>query len=420
MTDVGPIVLPLLLSIFVLLLCGIIIILKKVGLSLGMYLAFISSGKAVLLGPIALIWVLAITTILSALLYSNRKISFSSQFYLRDKWIIPWMIWWWFYTISIIIIAAPSHLSMSLTRNLIMYIILPLPIIILLSKDLKQVKLFALGYIFVTILNGLLILNMGGFNIRNNFLSEIQTEGGQIIHVVVNYHRIALAFGISFILLLSFYFTSKGSTKHLLIIPIIFILLMMFLIGSRQMILAVILVFMINFIISIRTRRFANKVGLFLFGFVIIGILNWLYINLGDLILRGGNFKYSMNDAYSKRSFLWEKGFNSFLESPMFGTSFRTQNGHNLFIGTMEVEGIVGMMFLMVYLYFVFRLVRNVNQRINLSSDFWGKAFILILVFGLLHGQFSGDFISIPHIYWSVGFLWGYSANNLSLIKDSG
>ena len=308
MIESGPLILPSTLTIVILLLCVLIIIFGKVGLSLGLYLAIISFGKAVIIGPIALIWLLAMTTIVSGAKYYFTNYSKKMKISLNNKWIIPWMIFWWFYTLTIIIIVKSPY-SISLIRNLIMYIIVPIPIVLLFSKDLNQIKLFAFSYVFTTILNGLLILKMGGFNISFNLLGELQTGGENINIAIFNYHRIGVAFGIALIILFTFYISSKGIIKHFIIMPsFIFMSIMLFLIASKQMIFAIILSLLIYLYISMKTPRLSQKMGFFFLGFLMLIFSNWLFINWENLLFRGQRYDYSLIDALVNRQYYWQKG----------------------------------------------------------------------------------------------------------------
>lgn len=299
-----------------------------------------------------------------------------------------------------------------------MYIVLPIPIILSFSRDVKQIRLFAFAYVVATIINGLIILKMGGFNLGSSLLFELLADGDQIGKSILNYHRIGVAFGISLILLFYFFTSSKSVFKYVIIaMSFIFLFVMLFLIGSRQMIFAILLSLPIYLFVSIKTPHTNQKLGFFLLGILILIFLNWLFENLGFLLLRGQNLDYSIVDESSSRMNFWQKGLNSFFESPIFGTLFQTRNGHNLFIGTLEAEGIVGLIFLVVYLLFVVRQIRVILRVKDASFDNYTKAFIFILFFGLVHSQFSGDFISIPHLYWPAAVLWGYSSSLRRLKK---
>ena len=80
------------------------------------------------------------------------------------------------------------------------------------------------------------------------------------------------------------------------------------------------------------------------------------------------------------------------------------------FISTFESQGLVGLGFLLFYFYFV-------KKVISVAKDIsWELiTMIFIFIFGVIHGQFSGDFVSIPHLYWPIAFLWGYFSTEHNL-----
>ena len=200
MIESGPISLSSLSCLCILSLSFFLIYYYQVGLSLGLYLSTISFGKVILIGPLALIWFWALTTICSGIIYYIKfYINSNKILVLKNKVIIPWMIFWWIYTFILILIVSPPYAN-ELFRNLLMYIILPIFFFPIIGKDEKQIRLFFKAYIFNTLINGLLIYKMVGLNLDLNFINNILINSIKINNVLNNYHRIGTAFGITSIL----------------------------------------------------------------------------------------------------------------------------------------------------------------------------------------------------------------------------
>ena len=392
---------------------GICITKTNVGFLIGAFLSYISFSRVILFSGIALIWLLALSGVMAGILYYFKfywkKIKITPLF----RWIIPIMLFWWFYTLFTVVLTSPIY-ERALIRNIFMYMALPIPIIYLIAKDRTQVNGFIFGYILTTLLNGLIIMDMIG--IQNNIFSINQwiSSALKIQLAISNYHRIGISFGISTIFLFSMILNSKTKLKILYFLPLfIFILTCLFLIGSRQLILASII--SISFSIFLRIKKNQGR-GNALIYFLLIFIsllIYFIYDNFQSIILRSGNFESALDQAYIDRIDNWFKGIKLGVNSLIFGTYFSTRYGHNLFISTFESQGLVGLSLLLFYFYFVKKVI-SIGKDINWEL----LAMIFIFIFGVIHGQFSGDFVSIPHLYWPIAFLWGYFSSEHNLEEN--
>ncbi len=109
----------------------------------------------------------------------------------------------------------------------------------------------------------------------------------------------------------------------------------------------------------------------------------------------------------SDRSSLWIGGWQAFLETPIWGTGFTYPYTHNMFIGSLAEQGLVGTAFLLGYFYFLARQSQVVfNGRGDDSRAIWRMTFFGIIVFGMTHGLASGSPISVRHLYWAGAMLW--------------
>ena len=168
MVDNSNISLSLPYGIILLSILGICVLKTNVGIIIGAFLSYISFSRVILFSGIALIWLLALSGVMAGILYYFKfywkKIKITPLF----RWIIPIMLFWWFYTLLTIVLTSPAY-ERALIRNIFMYMALPIPIIYLIAKDRNQVNGFIFGYILTTLLNGLIIMEMIG--IQNNIFS---------------------------------------------------------------------------------------------------------------------------------------------------------------------------------------------------------------------------------------------------------
>jgi MFS family permease len=411
----GPISLSSLSCLCILSLSFFLIYYYQVGLSLGLYLSTISFGKVILIGPLALIWFWALTTICSGIIYYIKfYINSNKILVLKNKVIIPWMIFWWIYTFILILIVSPPYAN-ELFRNLLMYIILPIFFFPIIGKDEKQIRLFFKAYIFNTLINGLLIYKMVGLNLDLNFINNILINSIKINNVLNNYHRIGTAFGITSILLVGFILNSKKKIMFLIaVLSFLFIFSTLVFIGSRQMILASLVSIFIYFYLHKKHIKLKNiKTSVFMFFFIslFISFILMFFENFQEIIFRSNSFENAFNDGLRERKIQWEKGMSLGLKSVILGTLFETRASHNLFIGTFESEGLAGLVLFIGYLLFAMITIINFFKLEDPPYKSIANSFFVIFIFGIIHGQFSGDFISIPHLYWPVAFLWVYSSN---------
>ena len=405
MLDYGAIQLNGFLSILVAILIGYIIIKTKPGLSLGIFLALTTTAKVIVIGPIALLWLFELAAIIAVIRYYLTYKSRIKKVRLLSKWILIVMGYWALYTLVVIAIASPPNEDMYI-RNLLFYILIPSGVLLIISRDNTQIKGFAYGYVAYSVVNTYLILIMGGFSLNLNIFNQLTDSGSNVNSVIHNYHRIGSGFGITLILLYGLYIESKKILlKFLFAALFINSTVILFLVNSRQMTIAVIISLSIYVYLNIKDKQ-KNKLNLIANWIIIMVLVSAILINWYDLTLRGFSFDIALNSSLKFRSRLWAEGLNIALNSPFIGSSFLTRQSHNLFIGTMEAEGIIGLFLLCTYLMFAFKMISFVLKGKQKLIDKWAKCFIVIFIFGLLHGQFSGDFISIPHLYWPIAIIW--------------
>ena len=107
MVDNSSISLSLPYGIILLSILGICVIKTNVGIIIGAFLSYISFSRVILFSGIALIWLLALSGVMAGILYYFKfywkKIKITPLF----RWIIPIMLFWWFYTLLTIVLTSP-------------------------------------------------------------------------------------------------------------------------------------------------------------------------------------------------------------------------------------------------------------------------------------------------------------------------
>ena len=406
MTEYGPIQSPWYLTILVLTLVFYIVVGVKPGLSLGIYISMASAAKAIKIGSVTLIWVFLIAAIISTLRYFNKHRTSLNYGNLRSKWIIGVMVYWALYTYILIAIVRPEY-EIMYVRNLTAYIIITTIILLILARDNKQIQSFAYGYILFTLLNSYIILKMGGFEFNMSLLSELNSSGNNVQQVIHNYHRIGTGFGISCILLFHIYLNSKKFISKIVVVSLlIYTTGILTLINSRQMILATIISITIFIYIHITKKGLGKKIYYLLNWLIFMGFISIVLIAWQEVVFRGIGFDLSLSSSLAVRSDHWKDAFNIILNSPIMGSAFQTRTAHNLFLGTYEAQGIMGFILISIYILFTFNIIKRLVSSKIYTKNQWTTCFIVIYFYGLIHGQISGDFISIPHLYWPIGLVW--------------
>lgn len=406
--------------LLVLLGCVFIILTNRVEWALGCYLGLISFGKTVLFGPIALFWVLAATLVIGTTFEYLQRPKNLRLIEFRDKWIVPWMAIWWFFTFVLICVFNPFYARI-LTRNLLMYIILPIPCVLLFADKMTRVKGFAWGFILITIANGFLIFTISGVISEPIKLLSLMERGLNAQIWIHNYHRIGAAFGISVILLYALLLSSRPILIRVCIIMIIiFMIGTLYFINSHQMLIACLISSTVFFLWSLFKLP---KRKLFFFFFISIVMLATVILFGLDLkMLVRNDLVYSsegLSNFWNARSLLWAQGFQEFIASPIWGNGFQV-NAHNLFLSTLAAQGLIGLIFLAGFLLFIaIQFFRMWKRKIMGEHAIWFVTFQCIIMYGLIHSQVSGGPLDVWHLYWASAFFWTLVSSREAVTKEN-
>lgn len=394
-------------SIIVSLICIAIIILGRPGLATGIYLAAIAWTRTVFVGPFVGTWLFLLTMILSGLvcLLKDRE---GIRIPKNSRWIIMWMLFWWVWLFVFIFLKSSSSDLFVVLKMFLLLIVIPLSFIVIFVQRLEHIKDFSMAYIGTTIFGGLLSLEILNVSI-SNVLTDPTLFSYNIIRLwIVNYHWFAYAFAISIIFVMTLFHTSKNILWRTILLGIAGICAyFLILLGSKQSIIGLgvsMLVFGIWLATRKRKRQFGTLIMISIFVFVTVT----LYQLKPELILRDSANLNEAFDPRANRTELWYEGIKMFFASPIWGDGLASYSyAHNLFIGTLADQGLVGGVFFFGFLIFSLRQSRKVLVSKDASElEIWKMACFCVFIFGLAHGQTSGSVISMTHLYWSALLLW--------------
>lgn len=376
---------------------------------LGIYFSLTYWTRTVMFGPIAHTWVLLAVTIAAVgIALFREQLSIQTMLPKYNRWIILWMIAWWAW-MFLILTVFDAYNKRDFLRTLILYVMIPLPIVLLFGRDLKRVKGFALAFIITTMIGGWQAISILKISLEYLAQDPTLTRIGVIRLGLGNYHWFAYGFAITLLFSIGLYLQAKNPFKAVLLLGVAaYSIYFLFMAGSRQSLNGVGIAALILAGWSIRRKGMPTaRVGIIAGLAIFIGLT--LYAIAPELILRTNEADYGTTfDVFSDRGGLWLKGWTIFLTSPIWGTGFEySVYAHNLFLSTLADQGLVGFILLVGFLGFFFRRSRTVWAAPG-SADLaiWRACFTCIGLFALIHAQASNDSISVWHLYFSAAFLW--------------
>jgi len=406
--------------LLVLLGCVFIILARRVEWALGFYLGLISFGRTVLLGPGALFWVLAATIVIGTTGEYLRRPRRLRLVGFRDRWIVGWMVLWWFWAFVLICLFEPLY-ARTLTRKLFMYIIFPVPCILLFAGQLPRVKGFVWCFILMTIANGVLIFVISGVAAEPRLFLSLMERGYGADIWIHNYHRIAVAFGISVLFLYALFLNTRLIFTRLCIIMImVFIVGTLYFINSHQMLIACLIsstVFFLWSLFKLPKRKFFS---LFLICIAVLAAVLLCGLDLKMLVRNDPIYSSEgLSNALNVRFSLWALGLQEFVASPIWGDGFQV-NAHNLFIGTLASQGVIGLIFLTGFLLFIaLQSFRMWKRKITGERAIWFVTFQCVILYGLIHSQVSGGPLDVWHLYWASAFLWTFVSSREAVTGET-
>jgi len=386
---------------------------------LAMYLSIASWTRGFLIASVAQFWILLAVMGLATL----RLILFGQvkPFVLppHKRGVLAWLAIWWAWMIILCFFFLPFFDQAQwsdLYKNTILYTLIPMPLILFLPKEINRVVYFAVAYILTSMIGGMFAVMM--LNIPFSYLLADPTSITKRAFAlgISNYHWFAYQFAIS----LTFIFALSVYMKNILvraglILPALLCVYFLILSSSRQSILGCAIALLFCFIWVEFSDKGAHRFWIVALVAIVLFSAYWLVEQAPSVLRIGSSSSGSLpdiallQDIIQKRSAVsWQLGLNLFPESPIWGLGFSQYSvSHNLFLGTIVDQGIVGLVFLLGFLTFWFgeaRLAWKTTEQPGLKT--WKLAMVAIMVFVLVQSQFSGNPLSEWAMWWSTAFLW--------------
>jgi len=209
-------------------------------------------------------------------------------------------------------------------------------------------------------------------------------------HLFTTINRSAIYATLSFAFILPFIEDTKGNMKYLFLTGLVFIVLTLEFLASRNAMFAAIVILMVYFIYFSKANLKFKFILLFivLFSFVIVYLsYDWLGI------------KIDMFTKLPYRWYIWKAGLDSYFETGNYMLGIGTNNfrsidltpyitgwfeyvgsGHNLFLEILVENGIIGLLFYITFLIGVILKLKSYKDRNNVFF----KIAVLILITHIL------------------------------------
>lgn len=390
--------------------------------ALGIHFSVALWTRSVMFGSVAVSYILLLVIALAALVYMHRQRGMTllpsimrpaRQPWLppTDRWILIWLALWLGWMLLLLGLYRPER-GFGLLRILIFNILPGLPIVLLIASDLRRVRGFATAYLLATMVGGWFALAMLDIPLAYLLVDPTLSNTPVIRLNLTNYHFFAYSFSMALIMAVGLVLESKGWLRSLFFMACAaYCVYFLFLAGSRQSLNgAAVALAVMGFWALRRTGAMRARALLALVLMLVLG--GALYQIAPELILRteGGEHEISAVFAlFEERGWIWQIAWRIFLTSPLWGVGFAF-NAHNILVGILVDQGLVGMIFFLGFLAFALR--QSWRVWFGDQSDpaaIWRVTFFAVLLFGLVHSQASGNVFTVWHLYWSTAFLWWLS-----------
>lgn len=394
--------------VLIFLICGVVIVRGLPEVALGMYLSLSLWTRVVLIGPIAQAWFMLGVIILAVLvdLHRRKKVTVLPRNY---RGILVWLVCWLLWITALLNFREPLVMR-GFLRMLLLYVALPIPVVLLFASDVKRIRSFAIAFILTTFVGGWKALSMIDITL-DYLLTDPTLSDTNIIRLgLINYHWFAYMFDLSLAFILAMYAQVRRNVfvMALLLAGAAICAYFLLLAGSRQAINGAVVILAV-FVAWSLTHRNTPKLRSVVLATLVLGIGVQLYLTSPSLVLREGESGwFDTVNVVSDRGFLWEIGWRNFENSPIFGSKFEFYvDSHNIVIGTLADQGIVGMFFLIGLVIFILWQCKGIwNGSGSNEVSSWRIAFFSIAVFTFVHGMASGSVLSSWYLFVSAAMLW--------------
>ncbi|ACL24442.1 O-antigen ligase family protein [Chloroflexus aggregans] len=390
---------------------------------LAIYLSFSLWTRTIFVGPSAATWPLLATIVVALIRYLHvvRPWSLRPQqldattrqiFPATDGWIVPWMIFWWAWVLLILFqFRLPD--KMSIVRPVVLYIIVGAFVALIAIRDAAAARRFAIAYLLTSAYGLYAALRFIGvplsYLLSDPGLSSLPYRNLGIREYNFFSHHLSIAF----ILGLALFLQARRFWSLTAVLALaLWCIYGVFLTGARQSLsgsgIAAALIFGWSLT---RTGNKSWRVPLAIA--IIIIVVVSIYQVAPHLVVREGESGLDESfNIFADRGGLWQIGLNYFFASPVWGWGFEYKLwSHNIFIGTLADQGLVGMTFLIGYLIWALRRLPAIwAQTPTDDRGVWRITFFAIFVFAVVHGQASGNTMVTAHLHWPLWAVWALSA----------
>jgi len=207
---------------------------------------------------------------------------------------------------------------------------------------------------------------------------------------------------VAFASIILIYFTIKDyfnirKKRFLFLAPVPLFLTFMADTGSRGAILTFILGIFLVFFLFKTNKKYKNMLLMLVGVLVALLALRW---SLNQETLGARMHQFTEEGSLGGRAELWNKSYAIFLKSPVLGVGEdgfrkemtsefgRNRSAHNLFLYSLAVSGLLGISFLMI---FIFRLYKASRYPLNYDNHLLLVLFILVLFAMFRSGGSFGD-----------------------------
>lgn len=389
---------------------------------LAMYLSVSLWTRTVFVGPSAATWPLLMTIVLALIRYLHvaqpwsllpQRLDATTRQLVpaTDSWIVPWMGLWWSWALCVLFLFDYTN-KMTIARPVLLFIIVGSLVALMVIRDAGAARRFALAYLLTSAYGLYAALRFIDvpltYLLSDPGLSSLPYRNLGIREYNFFSHHLSIAF----LLGLGLFLQALHLWSMIAVLALaLFCGYGVFLTGARQSLSGAGLAASLIFAWALsRSGKKPWRAPLAIAAIVVIVVL--LYQVAPHLIVREGEsgLEESFN-LFEDRGGLWLIGWNYFLASPVWGWGFEQKLwSHNIFIGTLADQGLVGMVFLIGYLVWALRRLPAVWAQIpNDDRSMWRVVFFSLFLFAVVHGQASGNTMSTAHLHWPLWAVWALS-----------
>ncbi len=395
--DTETLALPSWAALLVVMLCAGVILRRDLELITGIYCSQGLWLTNIMVGKVSLTWFWVATIGAVALLRARNKDA------VLENPVLLWVVLWgaWILAVSQLLPGDPVVVR-GLIRNLILYICLPIVPVLLFPSDPASYWRFVTAFAAVTVIGGAAIFFVLNASLGNVFLYDPLSP--QLYRLGrVNYHQYAAAFVIGFVFLIARLYRSRNVVVRIaLLLPCAFLAYLTVLSTSREATTGLILSILLFVVWGFWRHRQSRLLTLVILG-LCVAIASYL-VRFGPLLER---FSADRMATLGERTLLWQESWQAFVGSPLWGQGFVVYNlAHNLFLEALLTTGVVGFVFILMFLIPVLRAAWRLVLRwqrgpASFDEELVMLALIIAFIYALYAAQFVGNLLHGFPIYWA-------------------